>query len=227
MNKISFWSPLFVAEWEIFTFVPTMCSVTLLLELMVISLPGDWIPRVIMSLESLKQRFLKLSTSKIPVSDHLYFLTIEISWTIGLKTLWKMNIARLGARFVPESIMLNRGYGRCPRRWDSTSIALQCWKYPPGPSSLDLSCSVWRQKFILLLFANSFVSSHPSRVEKLYFSVFMSKISIIYLVTIVSFSPNNAEVKAAAHPRTDFHPRMTKFCINNTRVFFWSCQGIN
>lgn len=79
MNKISFWSPLFVAEWEIFTFVPTMCSVTLLLELMVISLPGDWIPRVIMSLESLKQRFLKLSTSKIPVSDHLYFLTIEIS----------------------------------------------------------------------------------------------------------------------------------------------------
>lgn len=49
-----------------------MCSVTLLLELMVISLPGDWIPEVIMTLKSLKQRFLKLNTLKIPVSDHLY-----------------------------------------------------------------------------------------------------------------------------------------------------------
>lgn len=39
------------------------------------------------------------------------------------------------------------------------------------------------------------------------------------LVTVASFSPNTAEVKAAAHPSTDFLPRLTKFCINNAGVF--------
>lgn len=72
---------------------------------------------------------------------------------------------------------------------------------------------------MLLLFSKSFVPSHPSRVEKFYFAVFMSKKFILYLVTIASFIPNSAEVKVAAHPRTDFVPKLTKFCINNARVF--------
>lgn len=139
-----------------------------------------------------------------------------------------MNIPRLGARLIPEYIMLNPGHEKCPRRWNNTSIALQCREMSSWPSHpwASVALSGVRNSFYFC-FPKSFVPFHPSRAEKLYFSVFISELSIPYLVTIASFSPKAAEIKAAAHPRTDFLPGLTKFCINNARVFFWSCQGIN
>lgn len=109
--------------------------------------------------------------------------------------------------------------GDVPGDGTTPQLLFSAIKCPPGLSSWGLSCSVWRKKFILLLFSKLFVPSRPSRVEKLYLSVFLLKMPILYIVTIAPFSPNTANVKAAAHSRTDFLLKLIKFCINNTRVF--------
>lgn len=88
----------------------------------------------------------------------------------------------------------------------SSTLLFTARKLPAGLSSLGLSCSVWRKKFMLILLSKSYEIYHPSRMEEICISAVMSKMAIHWLVIGVLLLSDLIlqEVQVAINPRTDF-----------------------
>ena len=125
----------------------------------------------------------------LKVEDHtcfLYALLILLSaWLLYFmrEQGTPVSIHRLGTSLLLQPGMLSTGLIRWPKRWEDTATSLfTAGKLPAGLSYLGLSCSIWRKKFMLLLFSKSYETYHPYRMENVYFSAVMSKVAVHCLV---------------------------------------------
>lgn len=83
---------------------------------------------------------------------------------------------------------------------------------------------LWKNKFIVLLFSKSYGICHPSRMEKVCFSVVMSK-AVHWLVIGASCRPNNVKVPVEVNPNIDFSLKFANIQQNPHHSFSGAARG--